>query len=130
MLKFEAFKNTIQVDDWPALFNDACQLAFQLGPYIGVRNEVAIKLIRLLNIFNEDPEAENLAEFDDCKDCKLIFKSIVIVRSKHDCGLVRFRACAGRIPSRFQLFILRRTLASAWPSSLSAKISVLSKSNC
>jgi hypothetical protein len=48
------------------LFNDACQIAFQLGAYVGARHDVAIKLIRLLNIFYEDPDANELVDYDNC----------------------------------------------------------------
>ncbi|CAK5013732.1 unnamed protein product [Meloidogyne enterolobii] len=48
--------------DWNSLFNDACTIAFQLGPYIGARHEVSIKLIRLLNLFYDDVEAQSLPE--------------------------------------------------------------------
>lgn len=44
--------------DWNSLFSEACPIALQLGPYIGTRHEVAIKLIRLLNIFYSDEEAQ------------------------------------------------------------------------
>uniref|UniRef100_A0A914L7A5 THO complex subunit 2 N-terminal domain-containing protein n=1 Tax=Meloidogyne incognita TaxID=6306 RepID=A0A914L7A5_MELIC len=53
--------------DWNSLFNDACNIAFQLGPYIGARHEVSIKLIRLLNLFYDDVEAQSLAERENCE---------------------------------------------------------------
>uniref|UniRef100_A0A914HDU3 THO complex subunit 2 n=1 Tax=Globodera rostochiensis TaxID=31243 RepID=A0A914HDU3_GLORO len=46
-----------QVSDWQSLFDDVCPIAFKLGPYIGARHEVAIKLIRLLNTYYSDEEA-------------------------------------------------------------------------
>ncbi|KAL3090360.1 hypothetical protein niasHS_006812 [Heterodera schachtii] len=48
-----------QVSDWQSFFTDACPIAFQLGPYIGARHEVAIKMIRLLNTYYSDEEAQS-----------------------------------------------------------------------
>jgi hypothetical protein len=61
------------VKDWDSLFTDACQIVFQLGPYLCARHEVAIKLIRLLNLFYDATDAENLENYEDRNTHFLIF---------------------------------------------------------